>query len=218
MSAVPVPPYLSERPRVRGHVVPWFVSWIDGQPDFRVIDTPKIGVAVRERRCWLCGNPMGSYRAFLIGPMCAVNRVSSEPPSHRACAEYAAQVCPFLANPSAPRRETQLPRDVSEPAGVGLKRNPGVALVWITRSFNILRVSNGVLFQVGDPTELRWFAEGRPATRAECLASIESGLPLLREPAEAQGPRAVAAFERMLAVALALVPTEAPGDISAVRS
>jgi hypothetical protein len=32
------------------------------------------------------------------------------------------------------------------------------------------------------PVEIKWYAEGRAATRAEVMASIESGLPLLITP------------------------------------
>jgi hypothetical protein len=204
---VPIPRRLATRPtNAAGYIVPWFVAWIDGVPDFRVIDSPKINIAVTQRRCWLCGEPLGAYLAFVIGPMCAINRVSSEPPSHRDCAEYAAQACPFLTKPHMRRREDRLPEH-REAAGIGLKRNPGVALVWITKSYRLLHPpTGGVLFTVGDPIETRWFAEGREATRDEVLASIDSGLPLLREPAEADGPDAVAALERMHRAALDLVP------------
>jgi hypothetical protein len=66
----------------RGFPVPWFIKWFDGQPDFRVADREKMALAVRHGRCWICGKPMGRMKCFVIGPMCAVNRISSEPPSH----------------------------------------------------------------------------------------------------------------------------------------
>lgn len=207
-SSVEVPERIAKLPRDRrGYPVPWFVAWIDGQPDFRVIDPDRMARCVKERRCWLCGEPLGAYRAFVIGPMCAINRVSSEPPSHRDCAVYAARVCPFLTKPRMRRRESGLPEEVHEAAGVGLKRNPGVALVWVTKQFEMFRAPGGVLFRVGDPVETMWFAEGRSATREEVLASIDSGLPLLMEPAKAEGPSAIAALERMHREALVHLPT-----------
>lgn len=205
---IQIPVRLASRPRnAAGYVVPWFVAWIDGKPDFRVIDTPKIVIAVKQRRCWLCGQPLGRFLAFVIGPMCAINRVSSEPPSHRECAEYAARACPFLTRPQAKRREANLPAEYGAAAGVGLKRNPGIALVWVTKRYTYFRPPNGgVLFTVGDPIETLWFAEGRQATREEVLASIDSGLPLLHESAEAESVEAVAALDRMHRAALELVP------------
>lgn len=204
----------------RGYPVPWFVAWIDGVPDFRVIDTPKLAIAHNRALCWICGEPLGAWLAFVIGPMCAVNRVSSEPPSHRECAEFAACKCPFLAMPKAQRREANILAETMPAAGVGLKRNPGVALVWITKEYKPFRTETGWLFQVGEPRETLWFCEGRTATREECEASITSGLPLLREPAEAQdqaepGCGASKELDRMLAKALTLLPpSRQPAEVA----
>lgn len=186
--------------------VPWFVAWIDGQPDFRVVRENGISDAVRFHICWLCGQPLGANASFVIGPMCALNRVSAEPPSHRDCATFAAQACPFLVTPNMRRRDSSMPEDASAPDGIMIARNPGVALVWTSRNWRMR--TDYRLFDVGDPTETRWYAEGRPATRDEVLAAIDSGLPLLRAEAE-QDPRpaaALAELDRQHADALELVP------------
>src|SRR5215467_7036859 len=86
-----------------GFPVPKFVSFIDGKPDFRVVDGRYVLEAIKRRLCWLCGETLGRYMSFVIGPMCAVNRVSSEPPSHFECAQFAVQACPFLTQPRRPR-------------------------------------------------------------------------------------------------------------------
>lgn len=184
LDAVPMPKGIEALPKDdRGFPVPWFVAWINGEPDFRVIGENKIQQAYKHRKCWLCGCPLGFKAAFVIGPMCAINRVSSEPPSHPECADYAAKVCPFLTKPAMKRNEKDLPNH-KEAAGMGLKRNPGCCLVWVTRT-NGYKAFNapggGVLFNVGSPLELRWYAEGRLATRAEIMSSIDSGLPLLQD-------------------------------------
>lgn len=189
----------------RGFPVPWFVAWINGVADFRVIEAGKIAEAHNKRLCWICGKPRWKNLAFVIGPMCAINRTISEPPSHRNCAEYAIKACPFLTRPRMRRNEKSLP-DHKEAAGVGLKRNPGVSLLWITRSYTPFHAPNGVLFQIGDPIETHWYAEARKATRAEILASIESGLPSLREIAEQEGAEASAALSAYTAEAMKLVP------------
>ena len=191
----------------RGYPVPWFVAWIDGEPDFRIIKPRAVLQALRDKKCWICGERLGKYKAFVIGPMCAINRVSSEPPMHRDCAEFAAMACPFLTRPKAKRREhgvTEL--DVKEAAGIGLKRNPGVALVWITRRFEIIRLKDGLLFDVGDPDEVLWFCEGRAANRNEVMESINSGFPILQEAAEKEGDGAVEELVRRRSAAEALVP------------
>ena len=92
---IPIPPRMKRLAiSEKGYIVPWFVAWIDGVQDFRVIDTPKLGHAIRGKRCWICGEPLGVNKAFLIGPMCAINRVISEPPSHRDCAVFSARSSP----------------------------------------------------------------------------------------------------------------------------
>jgi hypothetical protein len=193
----------------RGYPVPYFVAWIDGQPDFRVVGPGKLDQARKLNLCWVCGYSLGSRRAaFLVGPMCGINRVSSEPPSHLDCATYSAISCPFMVNPDRRRRESRLPDGTVEPAGVMIRRNPGVGLVWTSRTWRAVRHSDGYLWDIGDPESVAWYAEGREATRAEVLASIESGLPILREQAEAEGPHAVAALTAMCDVALPLVPAE----------
>jgi len=207
----------------KGYPVPWFVAYLlrdgDGgfdevprqvegaEPDFRVVGSGKIQKAHRERRCWVCGDYMGAHLAFTIGPMCAVNRISSEPPAHRECAIFSATACPFLTKPRMKRNEAGL-EDLGETqdVGIAIKRNPGVALVWITRGYKVVRSGPGVLFRVGDPDEVLWFAEGRTATRAEIMHSIDTGLPILRKQAERDGPRALPELEGMLQRALELVP------------
>lgn len=191
-----------------GHPVPWFVHVADdGVPDFRVVRGGGIGDALRYKLCWVCGQHRGAHAAFVIGPMCAVNRISAEPPAHRDCAVWSARRCPFLSRPEMVRRERNLPED-RHVAGVMIPRNPGVALVWVTRAWKPFHApdGSGVLFELGDPTQTLWFARGRAASRAEILASIDSGLPALREVAEQQSPAAVAELDRDHAAALQLLP------------
>ena len=54
--------------------------------------------------------------------------------------------------------------------------------------------------------ETYWFAEGRPATRPEIMASIAKGLPLLREKAGAEGAEAMQELDRYIERAMPLVP------------
>lgn len=196
--------------------MPWFVAWLDengdatvpgeGTADFRVIRPGGVAFAHNNQRCWICGEQLGSFKTFTIGPMCAVNRTSAEPPSHLECADWSGRACPFLSRPHARRREDNLPDKGVEAPGIALKRNPGVALVWTTRGYKpVPDGQGGVLFQIGDPTDVRWYAEGRSATREEVMASINSGLPSLRELAE-QERGGIAALERQTAEALELVP------------
>lgn len=167
----------------RGYVVPWFVAWRDGKPEFRAMDPQKYKIAIREKRCWVCGDKLGVHMCFVAGPMCGINRTSSEPPSHYECALWSAQNCPFLSNPRQVRREDELINNekARESApGFAIMRNPGVAMLWRTRQYERYPDGRGgYLIQMGEPEKVEWYACGRQATREEVLASIESGLPNL---------------------------------------
>lgn len=202
---VPMPTRIAALPTDKiGRPVPWFVAWIDGEPDFRVIGRSKIVDAVRFQLCWVCGQHLGRYVTFTVGPMCVVNRTSPEPPAHQECAEYSARACPFLSTPKMVRRERHLPQSATEPPGIMLKRNPGVVVLWATRQWGVRRTITGPLFTFGEPVSVQWWAHGRRATRAETVESIESGLPALRELASTNAERRE--IDERLAAAMTLVP------------
>ena len=180
---IPLPNRMARRPvNARGFPVPWFVAKINGEWDFRVIAPGAVvgRYLPRSGACWLCGEPLGRYLAFVIGPMCAINRISSEPPSHRECAVYAVKACPFLSKPNMRRNEKEVPAG-QNPAGIHLDHNPGVSLIWICRSYHPMKIVGGTLFEIGPPSETHFYREGRPAKRAEILDAIDKGLPYLRE-------------------------------------
>jgi hypothetical protein len=193
----------------RGYPVPRFVEWIDGKPDFRVADARYMHLAIKKNLCWLCGEPMGQYKTFVLGPMCAVNRTSAEPPCHSDCATFAAMACPFLTLPKAVRREANLPADGVEAAGTMLKRNSGVTLLWTCRSYERFHAEGGTLLWIGNPVQVHWYARGRAATRDEVMESINSGLPILAEMAAKEGARAVAQLKKQVEEALNHVPVSA---------
>lgn len=188
----------------RGYPVPYFVAWVDGKPDHRIADGDKMPTAVKLGLCWLCGQPLGRFKSFCIGPMCSITRTISEPPSHLECGRYAAQACPWMTRPRAKRRDSNLPEGIIDSPGECLKRNPGAVCLWTTLSFTAHRVGAQFLFTLGAAEQTEWYAEGRPATRAEVDESISSGLHLLRGPAEAEdahepGSGAVAELDRRIA-------------------
>jgi hypothetical protein len=202
----------------RGFPVPKFVAWPNGEADHRVINLDRFTPSVKQKLCWICGEPMGRYFVSIIGCMCAVNRVISEPPSHLDCAEFSVKACPFLSRPQAHRRDIGLPEGIQDQAGMPIRRNPGVACLWISKSYPKLfktQMGNaGVLFSLGEPIETIWYREGRLATRREVIDAIHEGLPTLEAVAAQEGKGAPEALNGQLLAAWMLLPygDENPAD------
>jgi hypothetical protein len=200
---IPVPKHMQHLPVYGGIPVPWFVDWVNGVPDFRIADRRKFVLATSHRgnHCWVCGTKMQKHCVFVIGSMCAMNRVTSEPPCHFACAEYSARVCPFLSRPVRFRRATNLPDGFIAPPGVHSDRNPGVMALWTTKSYELFQADQGsgaFLFDIGDPEEITWMAEGRLATRSEVIKSVGTGLPFLEEEAREGGANDILDLAKMV--------------------
>lgn len=206
-----MPPQIEALPRSRqGFPVPWFVAFIDGEPDFRIIRPDGVGLATRHGLCWLCGHELGMTATYVAGPMCGVNRTSAEPPSHNTCADYAAVACPFLTRPHAKRRPPAEEIGAAKPPGQMIERNPGVTMLWTGASVPLTRGDGQgrTLLRLPDPMRVRWFCEARQATFEEVKASIESGMPILKEAADAEGPDAVQALFNALKALYPLLPRE----------
>ena len=198
----------------RGFPIPWFVAVVPqtGERDFRIADYAKRAKAVKSKLCWVCGGKLGQFFAFVIGPMCAVSRTTSEPPCHLECAHFSAQACPFLIKPRMRRNENELEElGAVGPPGVGILRNPGAACVWVTKSYRVFHVDptdlgSSWLITIGDPTDVFWYAHGRTATRAEVSDSITSGFPLLEAVAAKDGRDAIVALKQQRDDVEALLP------------
>jgi hypothetical protein len=188
-----------------GYPVPWFVPNVNGKPDFRCMDGDKMGIAIRLKRCWMCGQQLGKHLTFAIGPMCMVNRNISEPPSHLACIEYGMKACPFLTRPKMRRNEKDLPEG-GHVAGIGIQDNPGLTVAWTTLTYRAWKPSGGgVLFEIGEPEHVEYYTEGRRASKREVLTVLEERLPKLMDVAVEDGPESVAELRRRYARALEIV-------------
>src|SRR3982751_3408771 len=187
-----IPDKMRKRPLdARGYPVPWFVQWIDGKPDFRVMDTRKYQLALDKRRCWLCGQPIGKYATFVAGLMCIVTRTSADPPSHIECAKFAVKGCPFLTIPTAQYREAKLPEGAHASPGAVMD-NPEVSALWITAEWQPITVmgddgrpSTLVLF--GDAKSVTYWKQGREATGVEVWETFWRRLTILQKVAGQDG-------------------------------
>jgi len=189
----------------RGFPIPYFVAYVDGKPDFRIIDPDKMAKCFVHKKCWLCGDKMGRYMTFVVGPMCVINRTSGEPPCHKDCAVFAAEACPFLIRPNMRRNEKDIPEGCFENE-MHIRRNPAATALYTTKSYKSFRAGEGVLFEMGEPENVIWYAEGKIATRQQVQDSIDVGLPALQEVAQKEGE--LPALERYVQRAMRLLPDE----------
>lgn len=196
----------------RGYTIPWFVAEIDGVLDLRIADSAKRVKAIRHRLCWVCGEKLGVHLTFVIGPMCVVNRVTSEPPVHMECGLYSVKACPFLTRPRAQYRTANMPEGCADPGGIALTHNPGACALYTTRSFGVMQLDNGFLLRLGDAESVQFWHAGRIATRAEVDDAVNIGLPKLRKMAEEDGPHAVAQLAEMLEAAAFWFPVDGTGQ------
>lgn len=207
---VPMPPRIATLPRdARGYPVPWFVEWRDGVPLFPVLDPRKWSRAVRHHLCWVCGQPLGRMMVFPIGPMCAINRITSEPGCHRDCAIYSVKVCPFLVNPNmrrVPFDKYRGDQQVIAPPGIHSEGNPRMTALWSTTDFGVLRLPNGPIIELGEPTAVSWWTRGAPATAQQAAAAFVEGAARLISVGEMQSEQAAVACVLQVIAARKLLP------------
>jgi hypothetical protein len=164
---IPVPARLASRPRDdRGYPIPAtvLVDSATGKPDFRVTDIHKWVAACSKKTCSLCGDPLGRHLAFLGGPGSFESRYFTDLPMHRECAEYALQVCPYLAVPNFKYSES-----ITAPAGFTLNvsddvdsTRPSKFALAITMSYQAMRTRSGTFVVQAAPWEqVSWWQDGK---------------------------------------------------------
>lgn len=115
----------------RGYPVPYFVSWIDGKPEFRYLDPERLYMIFDRKVCHICGTKLPSdYVYFISGPMGLQNRISSDAGMHRVCAEFSLKACPHLYLQKAERRENdELGKEIASQPSVLIKEKPPVVIL-----------------------------------------------------------------------------------------
>lgn len=87
----------------RGYPIP-YIAQIDknGKPHFTITDEMKRQQVLLDDLCGICGKKLVRFRYLVGGVKSAFMDEGAylDPPMHMQCAEYALQVCPYIANPS----------------------------------------------------------------------------------------------------------------------
>lgn len=115
----------------RGYPIPYFVSWIEGKPEFRFLDHKRQEMIIAKGVCHICGKKLNKdYNYVISGPVGYQNRISSDAAMHRICAEFSLRACPHLYLQKAERRENdELGKMVAAAPSVVIKDKPPVLLL-----------------------------------------------------------------------------------------
>lgn len=169
--AVPMPPQIAQRPRdKRGFPIPYgSIIYPDGTPDFTQMDMAKWADMLRFRRCGVCGLVMYGTVWFIGGPLCAVNRLFFDHPMHVDCAEYALQVCPFLALPATTYRKRKAAAQLIAVEGGTLstdimqgvsEEKPARFMLGKTKKYGVVQHNGEMFLQAQAWESLRWWEGG----------------------------------------------------------
>jgi hypothetical protein len=150
-TGVTIPEFLSHLKTHRGLPVPFTQAIFDGMPDFRTADPEKVAQCVQDKLCAICGRRLGEKSYFICGALSKVSRLFTDPPMHKQCAEFAAQMCPFISG----KKSEYSHRPVNPNAGkvhemVATVRPPTMYIptVW-TKKTRLVRTADSVLIQAG---------------------------------------------------------------------
>lgn len=124
-----IPPIMQHLPLdERGYPIPYFVSIVDGKPEFRYQDGRKREAMINHNLCFICGKKLHdkSYW-FLTGPAGLLNQVGSDAPMHEDCARFSLSACPHMVYQNAERRENGAP--IEKAAGLIREKPPVMYLI-----------------------------------------------------------------------------------------
>jgi len=92
-----IPKFLEHLKTFGEYPVPFVQQWIDGKPDFRVIDPNKVEECVEGKLCAICGRKLGEYCWFIGSDECKEAHMFLDAWMHEECAEFASKTCPFVS-------------------------------------------------------------------------------------------------------------------------
>jgi hypothetical protein len=148
---IEIPKFLSHLKTYGGYPVPFVQMWIDGKPDFRVIDPEKSTRCVRQKLCAICGVKLGEFCYFIGGDLCKQNHLFTDPAMHGPCAEFATRACAFL--PGRKAEYSDRPVDVSvvrvEQMAASVRPRNMYVFTTRTKEFKFVKVEDRLMIQAG---------------------------------------------------------------------
>lgn len=149
----------------RGYPIPYTVMYVNGTPDFAMVDPEKWVRLTRIKGCGICGKPLLGRMYFVGGPSCVLNMVFFDHPMHLECATYALQVCPFLCMPNAHYRKDNARRDaeVTVLKSVSTKK-PEIFMLGETRGYSLIRNGDEVLLKAKPWEKVKFWKDGEDVT------------------------------------------------------
>lgn len=167
-----------------GRPIPYLATLVNGASS-SIESNTRLAACHAQQRCWICGDKLGRYTAFMTEPIAAITRISRTPPAHAECAKYSAQ------------------------SGLMQPQDLGVALVWVSRGYSVHLARGAELFAIGDAEQAFWYRSGRLASRDEVTEAIQGRLPQLYAVAHEGGPDAVCGLDQQVARATRQFPPHA---------
>ena len=147
----------------RGYPIPFIVDDGSEKPDFRVINHEKWKQCVVYRQCAMTGLPLGTDLAFIGGPLSIMNRVFTDPAMLPDAAEYAMQVCPFLAAPKfayAQSIKAAAGYTLSDMSSTMSDKRPERFGLGITGSYRLVQVNGDTLINAAMFRTVRYWTQG----------------------------------------------------------
>jgi hypothetical protein len=150
-TGIDIPKFLSHLKTYGGYPVPFFQMWIDGKPDFRVIDPEKVGRCVNEKLCAICGVHLGEFCYFIGGNLCKDNHLFVDPAMHEQCADFSTRACAFLSGKKAEYSDRPVDESVVRVEQMAASTRPKNMYIFKTRTkkFSFVEVEGSLMIQAG---------------------------------------------------------------------
>lgn len=124
----------------------WPVPFYSNGVANHAVDMERLRVCCEDRRCGMCGDPLGKHVAFALSAKAALLSLTTLPGMHREC-------CEWLVS----------------------RRLPEVFVVWCVEGAGKWR-KHGARVIVSAPEEVAWYFDGAAAPRSVVVAALNAAL------------------------------------------